>query len=49
MMKKAYGEVIKDFNISIQIKNLENVYDNFKEIGKSKLVKYSLQDSYNYV
>jgi len=41
--------VIKDFNISVQIKNLENVYDNFKETGKSKLVKCSLQDSYNYV
>jgi len=45
----AYSEVIKDFNISVQIKNLENVYDNFKETGKSKLVKCSLQDSYNYV
>jgi len=31
----ANSEVIKDFNISVEIKNLENVYDNFKETGKS--------------
>jgi len=31
----ANREVIKDFNISVEIKNLENVYDNFKETGKS--------------
>ena len=45
----AYSEVIKDFNISVKIKNLENVYDNFKETGKTKLVKCSLWGSYNYV
>ena len=31
----ANSEVIKVFNISVEIKNLENVYDNFKETGKS--------------